>query len=246
MPITVEGGTEEQRDLLTSILGDLGESTVEAIGLEGWVDDFEEHTSLGLVPTADEIEEPRGTAVRLLRPDPPLLRAQWEARLVADAFRIRSAKLGLEQVVVLHSGDGSTTLPSTPELTPPLTLDEIARMRDEITAAVASAGADLRDMTVLRPAGHALALSVRVAEPHAFLRQHFRSMVELLEPWTEACGRQRYIEICDGELHPALVSAQYAYGGMSSVRRDVSCCSPLVSLGEGIDAPPTPPCPVFG
>src|SRR5947209_20467242 len=132
MPIAVEGGTNEQRDLLTSILRDLGESTLEAIGLEGWVDDFEEHPSLGLVPTAAEIEESRGTAIRLLRPHPPLMRAQWEARLVAAAFRMRSTKLGLEQVVVLHGGAGSTTLISTPELTPPLARDEVDRMRGEI------------------------------------------------------------------------------------------------------------------
>ena len=87
-----------------------GESEVEAIRIEGWVDDFEEHASLGLVPTAAEIEESRGTAVRLVRPRRPSIRAQWEIRLVAAAFVNRSAELGLERVVVLHAGDGSQTL----------------------------------------------------------------------------------------------------------------------------------------
>jgi hypothetical protein len=146
----------------------------------------------------------------------------------------------------LHSGSGSTTLAPTRELTPPLAPNEVERMRGEIAAAVDGAAADVTDLTVLRPAGHAWALSVRVTEPHAFLRQSFRSMVEALEPWAEARGRQRYIEISDGWPHAALVWGTYAYGGMSSVRRDVSCCSPLVSLGEGIDARPTPACPVFG
>ena len=118
-------------------------------------------------------------------------------------------------------------------------------MRSEITNAVTDAGGDLDDLTVLRPAGHAWALSVRVAEPHAFLRQRLRSMLDRLEPWAEACGRQRYIEIRDGGPDPALVLAQWAHGGMSSVRGDLKCCSPLVSFGVEIDAPPTPACPVF-
>src|SRR5213592_4254176 len=119
MPIAVEGGTEEQRELLRSILTGLGESAVDAIRIEGWVDDFEEHASLGLVPTVEEIEASRGTAVRLVRPRRPAIRTQWEIRLVAAAFRTRSAEFGLEQVVVLDTGDGSTTLEFTPELTPP-------------------------------------------------------------------------------------------------------------------------------
>jgi hypothetical protein len=246
MAIALEGGTEKQRELLRSILAGLGESTVEAIGIEDRVDDFAEHASLGLVPSAEEIEESRGTAVRLVQPSRPSIRASWEIRLVAAAFRTRSAELGLERVVTLHSGDGSTTLNFTPELTPPLDVEQVERIRGELTTVVHDAGGDLTELTILRPAGHAWALSVRVAEPHAFLRQQFRSMFDALEPWVEACGRQRYIEICDREPHPALVSAQYAYGGMSSVRHDVSCCSPFASLGVGIDAPQPPPCPIFG
>ena len=246
MPVVaVEGGTEEQQALLRSILAGLEERDVEAIGIESWVDDFEEHASLGLVPTEEEINESHGTAVRLVRARQRSIRAQWEIMLVAAAFRVRSAELGLERVVVLHTGEASMRLGAR-ELIPPLAADDVRRMRHEIATVIEDAGGDLDKLTILRPAGHAWAVSVRVAEPHAFLRDRFRLMLDALEPWAEACGRQRYIEVCDGEPDPAVVLAQYAFGGFSSERSDVSCCSPLVSFGVGIDAPLSPGCPVFG
>jgi hypothetical protein len=110
---------------------------------------------------------------------------------------------------------------------------------------VAEARADLLDLTILRPAGRAWAVSVGVAEPHAFLRERFRPLLESLEPWAEACGWQSYIELRDSERQPALVRAR-SLSGMSQVRPDVRCCSPLLTRGAALFAPPAPPCPVFG
>jgi hypothetical protein len=243
VPIGVTGGTEEQRALLTSILDGFGPSTIEVIELGEWVDTFDEHASLGHVPTTEEIEATRGTVLRLLDPNPPPIRAWWEAWLVAIAFRGRSAEQGLEPVVHFATAGGGTWLRrSTAPTLAALEPDAIERMRGEIAAAVESAEAQLQHLDILHPAGHACALSVRVDEPHAFLRQRLRPLLESLEPWADACGRQRYLEVSDGGAYPALESAQYAYGGMGSVRPDVTCC--WGGSRGGIDAPP-PPCPVF-
>jgi hypothetical protein len=244
VPIGVTGGTEEQRALLTSILDGFGPSTIDAIELGEWVDTFDEHESLGRVPTAEEIEATRGTVLRLVDPNPPPIRAWWEARLVAIAFRARSVEQELEPVVHFAVGGGGDWLrwsaaPTLPELEP----DQIQRMRREIAAAVESADAELQRLDILHPAGHAWALSVRVDEPHAFLRQRLRLLLESLEPWAEACGGQRYLEVTDGEAHPVLEWAQWAYGGMRSVRPDVTCC--WGGSSSAIDAPPPTPCPVF-
>jgi hypothetical protein len=239
VPIRVTGGTEEQRALLRSILDGFGHSTIEAIELGEWVD-----TREGLDPTTEEIEATRGTVLRLLDPNPPPIRASWEARLVAIAFRARSAGQALEPVVHFAVGGGGEWLrwsaaPTHAELEP----GEIERMRGEIAAAVDGAEAKLERLDILHPAGHAWALSVGVDEPHAFLRHRLRPLLESLAPWAEACGGQRYLAVSDGEAHPALESAQYAHGGMGSVRPDLTCC--WGGSRGGIDAPPPPPCPVF-
>src|SRR5712691_6131073 len=68
MSTTVIGGTPAHRRLTEEIVAGLGDTSLERIRLEEWVDSFEEHPSLELVPTLEEIEASRGVGVRLERP----------------------------------------------------------------------------------------------------------------------------------------------------------------------------------
>lgn len=102
---------------MDEILDGLGETRIELLRLEDWVDDFEEHASLGLVPTPEEIDASRGTCVRLVEPEPADLRVEWETRLAATALDDRSEAEGLEPVVWLQLGWRSGR--GTRRLTPP-------------------------------------------------------------------------------------------------------------------------------
>src|SRR5437867_121884 len=55
MSTTVIGGTPAHRRLTQEIVAGLRDTSLERIRLEEWVDSFEEHPSLGLVPTLEEI-----------------------------------------------------------------------------------------------------------------------------------------------------------------------------------------------
>lgn len=235
MAATVEGGTAAQQRLLREILAGLGDTSIELIRLEDWVDDFE-----GEEPTREEIEASRGTCVRLVEPDPAHHRADWEARLAADAFEYRSADEGLPPVVWLQVGSQHGSVIGGWRREP---LDE--RSLQQLTAAVsraaAEAGAQVEYLEILRPDGHAWAACLHVGEPHSFCRHGFHRFRDEVEHWSKLCAG-RYLEVRDGGEHSVLMTAN----GVASVRRDLACCDPLGIYGRSILSPPRPRCPVFG
>lgn len=235
MPVTVEGGTPAQQRLLREILAGLGDTEIELVRLEDWVDDFE-----GEVPTPEEIEASRGTCVRLVKPDPAGYRPDWEIGLVARAFDYRSAEEGLPPVVWLQVGSQHGSVVSGWRREP---LDErsLEQLSADIVRAAGEADARVGYLEILRPDAHAWAVCLRVEEPHAFCRQGFRRFHEAVEHWSQLCAG-RYLEVRDDGEHSVLMTAN----GRSSLRRDLACCDPLFIIGRGIDSPPRPRCPVFG
>jgi hypothetical protein len=235
MPAAVEGGTPAQQRLMREILGGLGDTRIELIRLEDWVDDFE-----GEDPTPEEIEASRGTCVRLVEPDPAGYRADWEVRLVADAFEYRSADEGLPPVVWLQVGSQHGGIVSGWRR-PPLDERSLEQLAADVRRAADEAGAEVEYLDIVRPDGHAWAVSLHVDEPHRFARQGFRQFREAVEHWSKLCAG-RYLEVRDDGEHPVLMTAN----GVASVRRDLACCDPLGIYGRSLVSPPRPRCPVFG
>jgi hypothetical protein len=241
--VLVEDGSPEQQRVLAEILAGLGDTELELVRIGEWVDDFEEEESLGLVPTREEIEATRGASVVLVRPDKPGIRAEWELELAGYAFARRSSEEGLQRVVWIGSGWSGSGVFDRPRFAEPLTERDVGDLRTTIEAAVSDSGAGLEQLDVLRPLAHAWAAILRVEEPHAFLRNRFKPFVLAVDSWRERCAG-RYIEVRDAE--GSVLVLAHARSGRSSVRHDVKCCNPVVSLGTPLEAPPTPACPVFG
>jgi hypothetical protein len=166
--------------------------------------------------------------------------------LLGAALHVRAEEEGLQPVVWLGLGpnDGMTLRSARGSET--LTQDELDRLRTDLETYARDAGAHVDGIDVLQPHGHAWAVSLRVDEPHAFLRRRFRSFFSAVEPWKQQHPLPRYIEVRDAQPQPVLVTAYSGAFGSASTRRDVECCNPLVSFGEPLLAPPPPVCPVFG
>lgn len=240
MPATVEGGTPAQQRVLREILDGLGNTAIELVRLEDWVDDFEEHPSLGLVPTPEEIEASRGTSVRLVEPDPAGPRADWEIGLAARAFDYRSVDEGLPPVVWLQVGTQHGSIVGGWKL-PPLDERSLEQLSADVSRAAREAGAELEYLHILRPDAHAWAVCLRVDEPHGFCRRGFRPFCEAVHHWSALCAG-RYLEVRDDGEQPVLMTAN----GRSSVRPDLACCDPLGIYRRALLSPPRPRCPVFG
>jgi hypothetical protein len=224
------GGFPEHRRLFESIVDGFGPTRVRRVAIE--------QSPPGLVD--------RGVQFSLLQPKDGDPRAEWEAWLMVGALRHAAKRDGLEDVVLFERGNGRTNLSWLRAPVTPLSAQDVARMSEDVARGVAAASAELESLDVLRPSGHALAVVVRVREPHRFLRYHFGPFNEPWLAWHERCGRQIYLEVRDDRDEPVLVKACHSNGCRTRVRKDAECCDPLVRIGRPLVQRAPAPCPVFG
>jgi hypothetical protein len=92
-------------------------------------------------------------------------------------------------------------------------------------------------------AGHALAATIEVDEPHSFVRYRFRPLLEALAPLVERLTGY-YLEVRDRKPDPVYVRACFANGCTSGARGDLACCDPFYRTG--MMGPPRPLCPILG
>jgi hypothetical protein len=238
--VRIESASRKQETLLREILAGLGETAIAHVRLEpfdriAW-DEYEE---LGVEPPPEEVERNQGVALVLVEPAHPDLRTHWELTLAGHAFCQLSADLGLTRVVWIEDGQAGSAI-DVPDVDPRQTLTR-EEIECTVQGAAARAGAILDRFEILEPHELAVAVTLAVPEPHAFLRHGLGAFLELV-----GHGHGRYfgsfVRIVDGAVEPVWESGHYRYGGMSRQRADVACCAPY--RGGFLDDPGPPPCPV--
>lgn len=233
--LPIEGASPEQQQLLDEILAALGPTSIEAIRLRPFDPG----------PPEDEHAPAPGPHGIELHAATESMRGHWEAELTAAAFRARSAALGLPRVVCVSVPDSGTNLEwSDRRLQEPLGEAEKSDLEATVRRAAAVAGVEQLRFQLLHPHGTALAVAVRVAEAHRFLRSKLRPFRGELLPWL-ARLEGLYVEVLDGDPQPVWVEIASPAGGGCAVRGDVQCCSGPVGFSQGYDWDGPPPCPVF-
>ncbi|MDQ5821909.1 MAG: hypothetical protein M3540_10745 [Actinomycetota bacterium] len=111
----------------------------------------------------------------------------------------------------------------------------------------AAAGEELEELEILRPYGFAAAVTLRVPEPHLFIRLVLKQFLEQSSHYSGLWDGS-FVEVRDGKNDPAWISAYAARttSGAGSVRPDVECCADAaLHRSHSISWEGPPPCPVF-
>jgi Family of unknown function (DUF6281) len=156
------GGSAEQRALLGEIVEGIGPSALVSVTVTATDRGVELAAELG--PDAD-------------------LRGEWEAWLVAGAFRDRSHELGLPAVVGLAIGDDRISIAGGPWSGG---LDDPRALSREVHGADGRSSVHFDEYALLQPAGVVPAITFKVGEEAAaaFLKQQLpRFLEELGDPW---------------------------------------------------------------
>jgi len=217
--VKIEGASPAQEAILREIFEGLESSEIEAVRVER--------------------HDERGLGLEVTQPDPLDVRGQWEAVLVAHAFRDRSAGNQLDPVAWVgtpgsgHAVGGPRTARPTPQ-----DRDEI---RGRVESAAAETDALLDRLEILQPLGVAKAVTLAVANVHAYLRYGVRAFLKLSGHYDDAFDGS-FVAIVDGERLPAWVTGYAGHWGIGTRRPDVECCDPRVSFGVPIYYSGPPPC----
>jgi hypothetical protein len=242
MSVRIEGGSREQRAILYEILAGLPGTEMRVLRVAPEYDLEPEPDEHNNPPPDWDPTTPLGDALRLVDPARPDGRTEWELELLGAAFSYASARAGLTPVIGVFSQNGGIALTEGDLRRPDARLDreaEDARIRD----AAAEAGAEVDSIEFLEVGGGAVAVTLRVTEPHGFLRRGLRTFIEL-SGHREASRTGSYFEVRDDQPRP-VYQAGRGVSGMSGHRRDVACCAPS-GISRGLLAPDRPSCPVFG
>jgi hypothetical protein len=163
------------------------------------------------------------------------MRSSWEAFLIGDAFATRSRELSLPPVAYVSvpgvgaSASGEPGWASTEE--------EVKAFIRRLEVESERAGAKVRDVDVLRPLGYAVAATLEVPDPAAFLDRRAPDFFERLgEPPGDFDLR-----IVDSKGGRVSENWNSGSGGAVWVRKDLEGCSPyIVSLPSSYEPPPCP------
>ena len=219
----IHGASLRQRNVLGAIFDGLGSTRIESVVVRPFVPSFEDEDVQAPGPSGDEVA---------VVTEPGDQRGRWEAELLAAAFAVRSRSARLEKVAWFTCGDHHGTLEFVQAGSQPLQPQTIGRLQSDLLAA--ADGAMLEALDILQPLGTAIAVAVRVAEPHAFLRSNSRGFLSCLEQWRARCDGV-FAEIRDGAPVPALTVGWFRHGGFGSVRGDVESSAPPLGLGRPRD-----------
>lgn len=173
----VAGGSAEQRALLGEIVEGIGPSALVSVTVTATDRGVELAAELG--PDAD-------------------LRGEWEAWLIAGAFRDRSHELGLPAVVGLAIGDDRISIAGGPWSGG---LDDPRALSREVHRADGRSSVHFDEYALLQPAGVVPAITFKVGEEAAaaFLKQQLpRFLEELGDPWRYE-GFYFRVEVPDGD-----------------------------------------------
>jgi hypothetical protein len=216
---------------------------LEAFRIEPWDPmDWDELASLGIARGDPRFTQPTGVALMVTRPVGVGVRGAWENELLGIAFRDRSANLGLPPVLAAGHRHARSSLEWS-ESKAPLRAEELPVVEARFREAVEAADAGVASFELLMVAGHALAATIEVDEPHSFVRYRFRPLLEALAPVVQPLTGY-YLEALDREPEPVYVRACLADGCASGARGDLACCDPFYRTT--VMGPPRPLCPILG
>jgi hypothetical protein len=231
---TIAGATAEQNALLEEIFAGFGAGRIAHVSLRPFEERHEDFNEPLPGDHGDEL---------VIECEPEDQRAHWEAQLLAQSFARRSKAGGLRKVTWCTYSQGGNRLENIPPSSGPLAASELERLRDDAGALVGEAG--LESFQVLRPEGHAVALALRVEEPHAFLRFRGWDMLASVERWMQECDGV-FVEIRDAEPEPVMVIGRHRKGGFRRSRNELNCCLPGLRRSLPGQRPTSLLCPVFG
>lgn len=221
----IGGATPKQRSVLLKILAGLGPTPVRAVHV---------------APKSKDVGGPADAVELNIQISPDDRIANWQAELIAEAFKQRSRELRLSPVVFFNAGHGGDSLPDHPELRrgdPGLTLAQAREIAERLREAATRNDAHVRRLELLRPRRFAFNVVLEADDPATFL---LRGYEKVLKPLDDLRG-QGYdglsIEVVDGEGESVMVS-----GGWFSVRKDVAACAPVI-VSPAMSDSDSPPCP---
>ena len=215
----IAGGSPEQRALLEEIVTGLGPSMLTRIEVR---------------------ESRRGVELAAEAPRPVALRAEWEAWLVAGAFRDGSLERGLPRLVGLAVGDTWMAIQGGPWNGG---VDDPRTLSREVHRASGRSGIHFDPYALLRPAGVAPAITFRTGDGAEFLTTYLpRFLEELGDPWRYE-GFYLRVEGVNGErIWEWAGSSRLATGG-SGTKPGLEGCNPIQQLGSSMLSPSPPDCP---
>ncbi|MBA3330097.1 MAG: hypothetical protein H0T39_04340 [Actinobacteria bacterium] len=232
--VSVTGGSPAERKLLGAIVTAVGPRGTERIRI-GWND--VEFGTYGAGELALTVTPERDG-------DAQSQRSRWERWLIAGAFRDRMADLGLPPDGGPQPRRRRRLLePGVHPVRQPGPADAERQLALRIERAVASSGATLEHIRVLRPYGVAAAIRLRAYDPARFMATRLRTLLRELRLNPGASTVGLYVELADarGEIAWRLGSALRYGAGSVWTRRDLVGCNPVVgSQAVGVKVPPCP------
>ncbi len=218
-PIDIVGGTTEQQSLLRSIADNMRTTAVTRIEIRG---------------------SGSNVLLRMQAPDTSM-RTLWEETLIAGAFRDQAKLAHQASTVSLVNGESSGTIPPGPVTPLPAAKSgDAERTRNTIIdAAGTTSGATLEDLTIYRPSGVAVAVTLKAKDPASFLVHEMpRFLAAIGDLWHDYDGV--YVRLLDDSgttVWETSTAGRTSTGAVGS-RADLAGCSPVANWG------PTPaPCP---
>jgi hypothetical protein len=230
----VKGGSQRERGLLQSVVSGMPKTTL---------------TRVVIAPPGARRGDGGDAAVPIeftQVPGGPTVRRQWDEWIVAGALSRRLDAAGLPAVVSATDPNGGFVarpkLPKRPDPRPLARRQEATILRG-IRRAATQSGGDVVRLQVLRPYGAAVALTLAVDDPAAFLRTKLQPLLGSLDD-----RRQRleglYLAILDERRLLALEWGTWTRNpaGVYWVRHDLANCSPIrQSAPPGTEPPPACP-----
>ena len=232
----VIGGSADQRALVRQILARMGSTQISAVRIgrprAGW----------GALPRS-------AVAIRVTSGGTDIVLSEWEAQLLAGAFRDLSKKLGLPPVIIYEGpgGGGARIGPSINGLSPPEGTAATAhvlqvRVAEAVTNTAGMSGVETVRLQILRPQGLAFALVLRTGDPAAYMKHQLRDLLDRLRTRLRKLdGFYFALQDATGEIVWKW-AVTYRFGAASvSTRPDLEGCNPIpLSRPPGATIPPCP------
>jgi hypothetical protein len=213
----IVGGSSEQRALLAEIVDGIGPSRLASVA----------------------IEPGEGSVGLAIEPGESGLRAEWEAWLVAGAFRDRSHERGLPEVVGLTVGDAWISIEGGPWRGG---LDDPRALSREVHRADGRSSVHFDEYGLLRPAGVVPAITFVTNDGAEFLTRYLpRFLEELGDPWRYE-GFYFRVESPDGRPLWEWAGSSRLSTGASGTSPGLEACNPVQHLSASFQAAP-PDCP---
>ena len=210
----ISGGTAEHRALLDEIVRAIGPTSIASI----------------------QVDESAGTVTLDMRPHSSSLHTLWQSWLIATAFRDRASP---EVEVDLVNGDSNGESMSHSPALPRASAADADDARAVFEQAAHEAGVEFDDLSVTRPAGVAVAATLRSDDPASFLLHQMADLVAATSPhWNDYDGVYLRLEDGSGNVVWETATATRINTGAVGSRADVTGCGPISNHG-----PTPPPCP---